>query len=315
MKKTILIILLANLTAILIAQNQQYNLVNNPSFEDTISCPTNFSQINLAKGWVNVLPFSCSNADYYNACAPGGLVGVPYSWNCFQQANKGMAYGGEYLYNLLWNKDEREYIQTFFNKDLIINHNYYVYFFVNKSDFCIYAVNSIGAYISDSAITKNNCRYFDTVPQISNPKSRMLTDTVGWTKIYGIYTAHGGEKYITIGNFAPDSLTDTLRINTNNPLEKVAYYFIDDVSAIDIAANAGKDTVVCEALTDSIQLGTHNLEICKYTWFPAAGLSDTTVANPKAKPTVSTTYYLTVSDTSGTYTSKDSVVILVVSSQ
>jgi hypothetical protein len=41
------------------------------------------------------------------------------------------------------------------------------------------------------------------------------------------YTALGGERYITIGNFLPDDLT-----NFNNASGSAAYYFLDDVSVM-----------------------------------------------------------------------------------
>ena len=49
-----------------------------------------------------------------------------------------------------------------------------------------------------------------------------------WTKISEIYTAQGGEKYIIIGNFKTDSLTDTMHVKNNAPT--LSYYFIDDIS-------------------------------------------------------------------------------------
>ena len=44
--------------------------------------------------------------------------------------------------------------------------------------------------------------------------------------------AIGGEQYITIGNFYPDSTTDTVNINNNTNLVCTGYY-IDDVSVVD----------------------------------------------------------------------------------
>lgn len=52
-------------------------------------------------------------------------------------------------------------------------------------------------------------------------------------------------------------------------------------------------------LGQSVQLTASPAEI--YSWSPAAGLSSTTIANPIASPTVSTTYKLNVSDTTGCF--------------
>jgi hypothetical protein len=42
----------------------------------------------------------------------------------------------------------------------------------------------------------------------------------------------GGEKYIIIGNFLPDSLTDTLRFQSQSqyPFKVASYYLIDNIS-------------------------------------------------------------------------------------
>jgi len=51
-----------------------------------------------------------------------------------------------------------------------------------------------------------------------------------WFKIRGKYKADGGEKYITIGNFAPNVKKDMVRINIFKLGFKEAYYFVDDIS-------------------------------------------------------------------------------------
>jgi hypothetical protein len=70
-------------------------------------------------------------------------------------------------------------------------------------------------------------------------------------------------------------------------------------------ANAGKDTAIC--LGNSVQLlatgGT------TYLWRPSAGLSDTTIANPIAHPTVTTAYVVKVTSSCGIAT--DTVVVKV----
>lgn len=50
-------------------------------------------------------------------------------------------------------------------------------------------------------------------------------------EISGIYTALGGERFITIGNFKDDANTDTLHL-IENGLDPQGYYYIDDVSVI-----------------------------------------------------------------------------------
>ncbi|MBL7901109.1 MAG: OmpA family protein [Bacteroidia bacterium] len=51
-----------------------------------------------------------------------------------------------------------------------------------------------------------------------------------WFEIKGFYKADGGEKYLTIGNFAPVINKELYRIKTIGFRVKEAYYFVDDIS-------------------------------------------------------------------------------------
>ncbi|MFN5629168.1 MAG: hypothetical protein ACK48W_07765, partial [Bacteroidota bacterium] len=69
-------------------------------------------------------------------------------------------------------------------------------------------------------------------------------------EIKGSFIANGNEKYITIGNFLPNFLSDTTRLIY--PLVELpglppytSYYYIDDVSLYELKALDNKDTVVC----------------------------------------------------------------------
>jgi hypothetical protein len=70
-------------------------------------------------------------------------------------------------------------------------------------------------------------------------------------------------------------------------------------------ANAGSDVAVCAGSSATLNAtgGT------TYSWFPATGLSSTTIANPVATPATTTTYTVTVGN--GSCTSTDIVVVTV----
>ncbi|MFL5763769.1 MAG: YCF48-related protein [Bacteroidia bacterium] len=59
-----------------------------------------------------------------------------------------------------------------------------------------------------------------------------------------------------------------------------------------LMANAGADASIC--INDSAQIGTGLILGQTYTWVPSTGLSDSTAANPFAKPSGTMTYTLTV---------------------
>ncbi len=61
------------------------------------------------------------------------------------------------------------------------------------------------------------------------------------------------------------------------------------------ATNAGPDQTICNG--DSVQIGTPGAAGNSYNWSPSTGLSSSTVAQPMASPAVTTTYTLTVTNT------------------
>ena len=213
----------------------QLNLVPNPSFETYTNCPTSGSQINYAFPWYSP---TGGSPDYFNGCVSSYSVGVPLNWGGYQYAKTGIAYAGIYCYgsNLPY-PDIKEYLQVKLTDSLIQNKKYCVSFYVNlakpPSGSLTYnnvAITEIGMYISDTAVSEVNEYTLPYIAQIQSPSGVFLNDTVNWTEISGTYTAHGGEKYITIGNF--NSHTDTMGIVHYNNYS-ASYYYIDDVSVVD----------------------------------------------------------------------------------
>jgi len=93
--------------------------------------------------------------------------------------------------------------------------------------------------------------------------------------------------------------------------QKIIQLYVDQPEAIN--ANAGKDTFIY--VGDTVQIGsspttTGGTEPYNYLWSPSLGLSSTSVANPLAFPTITTTYSLTVTDINGC-TSNSSIKIKV----
>jgi hypothetical protein len=196
------------------------NLVPNYSFEVIDSCPQLSNGIQYAHGWFNPSLFP-STPDYFNACAGE----VPYNGAGYQNPKTGVAYVGIYAYN------GHEYAEIQLADSLIGGRQYYVEYYAVLTEMCQDAISNLGAYFSDSALYWNNFTNIPVNPQIENPDSIILSDTMNWMKISGTFTANGGEKYITIGNFRNDSLTQWVQayaVSSNN--YSFAYYLIDDIS-------------------------------------------------------------------------------------
>ena len=97
---------LSTLLFFLVQDSFAQNLVPNPSFEDTVSCPDNLAQIDKAVGWSSyrITP------DYFNSCSSASAfpsVSVPSNQWGTQSAKTGNAYAGLITYSLVTN--EREY--------------------------------------------------------------------------------------------------------------------------------------------------------------------------------------------------------------
>ena len=209
--------------------NAQINLVPNSSFENIISCDS------LGAGSVcvnQVPPWNCQGGspDLYNSCSVHPQLGCPFNVVGYQVPHSFNGYIGLFTYTSI-GLNYRETITVRLDSTLKFNRKYCISFYVNLADSSAYAVNNLGMYISDSIINSNTS-LFTLSPQIFS--NVIISDTVNWILISGEYIAHGGEQYIFIGNFFPDSLTNIVIFNHNTLIPSpVAYYYIDDVSIVD----------------------------------------------------------------------------------
>ena len=220
------------------------NLVPNPSFERNRACPRYNESIRHVVGWERSHIFS---ADYFHYCVNPFQqmnLGMPRNMFGFQYARTGDAYAGISFCN--------EVLTARLTRPLVKDSIYKVEFFVNLADSSNVATRFMGMYISNREIryVQDNWELIsqfilDHPPQIINPPDNYLDDKENWTSINGLYTAKGGEQFITIGGFYPyhDSLVHVFR--ASRPLRNVyrgwerhlGYYYVDDVSVIPYGMN------------------------------------------------------------------------------
>jgi hypothetical protein len=106
------------------------NLVPNPSFEDTVECPTSVTEIFKAENWVSFR----ETPDFYHGCDNNinGIVGVPSNWICYQDAHTGMAYAGMITYELTGAPpSQREYLAIKLIDATEIGQQYTLTFYTN----------------------------------------------------------------------------------------------------------------------------------------------------------------------------------------
>ena len=162
----------------------------------------------------------------------------------------------------------------------------------------MWAVKNIQAVLTNDSLVynDNNYSYITGVSALVEATS-VITDTLNWISIETTYTANGGEKYLTIGNFTAGSSVIYSQVLPYSAVPNtLGYYLVDDVSIYEQPEIfAGNDTVIPPG--DSTQLGTIGRPDIIYSWSPSTGLNDPNIANPMAIPGSSTIYVLTITDT------------------
>jgi gliding motility-associated-like protein len=213
-------------TTIAVAQN----LVPNPSFEDTISCPTGVYQFNnVVDVWFNP---TAGSPDYFNRCYEGLFgVGIPANLLGYQEAQDGDAYTGFFTRHI---SDEtsnlREYIAIELSDELEAGIEYFWCMYVSLADSVEYYSNNIGIALTEEMVTDFSTPYMLLELPVYGNWDTPVSDYVDWTKIGGVFTAQGGEKFLYIGNFFNDNETEWIKFQDSEfGLLAAAYYYIDNV--------------------------------------------------------------------------------------
>jgi hypothetical protein len=220
MKTTLTITLLFLLMQFSFGQN----LVPNPSFEDTLACPDNQSQVYKALGWCSF----GNTSDYFNSCVIGAFsLSVPSNAQGYQFAvNNGNAYCGLYTRwsSLPYDTLYREFIGSQLSSPLMPNTKYFIRIKVSRADGIKCATNKLGVLFSTVPYSENNPVPINNFAHIFT--NNIISDTANWTTINGSFTADSAYEYIIIGNFFYNYLTDTLSFDG---LPCTAYYYVDDI--------------------------------------------------------------------------------------
>ncbi len=211
------------------------NLVPNSSFEIFSTCPQTTGKLYLATSWFqprknsNISVNQASSSEYFNNCTSNPFINVPNNLFGYQNAKTGNAYIGYSFYEKN-NFNYREYAEVGLTIPLEEAKHYKLEFYVSLADFCRFSIKQLDVCLTnDSLFDSTTIAITLVTPQLQN--NTFITDTMNWVKVSASFTANGGERFLTIGNFNLDSLTDTLAV-VNNPANYFngAYYYIDDVS-------------------------------------------------------------------------------------
>lgn len=218
------------------------NLVPNSSFEEFKKCPEKEGQFNK-----NVIKWKSANKaspDFFNSCSTNKITNTVSNCDGTQSPHQGNAYGGIVVYHEIQNF--REYIQCKLTEPLKAKQIYCCSFYVNLADKSGKYTDKIGMFLSKKRIRARNKLVIEKNPQIRNKNGLYLDNKKVWTLICDTFQARGGEQYVTIGNFFNDNNTSIKIVDDIKALKKKypssyyndavdnAYYYIDDVSVIEI---------------------------------------------------------------------------------
>lgn len=238
------------------------NLVPNGGFETISVCDLyNFPfYSNYVPPWFS--PYG--SPDAFDTCmnSINWLNGVPTNLFGHQVPHSGSGYAGVGVY-VPTNPNYREYIEVELDSPLVFQQIYCGGFYIACANVEKIACNNIGMYFSDTLVPPTISAFIPLpfIPQIN--ETSVITDTLNWTLVSGQYIAHGGERYIIIGNFYSNALTDTVHVSG---WDDEAYYYIDDVSVVSCGTVGEKEINPTPELTlypnpCASQLGIRNYEL------------------------------------------------------
>lgn len=219
------------------------NLVFNPSFEEYLFPPRKIDALGIlttVEAWYQPTKGS---ADYFNRTG-SRECGVPNNKLGIQLPYDGDGYCGIYCSQNLY----REYLQTQLKHPLVAGRTYRLKFHVSLSERSPAMVATLGGLFTPDRIhdttatilmkkqskslapniSQTLATYYQ--PQVVNPYDRLLSDTQEWMLIEGEFTAQGGEKFLTIGNFFPTGESHFVDLDQPESILPGAYYYIDQVS-------------------------------------------------------------------------------------
>ncbi len=210
------------------------NLILNPSFESSACAEFIGAFGSRTSEWSSP---TFGTTDLFNPCATGN-TGVPVNFNGNQAAKFGEQYAGCYFYS---KNNYREYIQGKFSSSLEKDKKYKVSFYLNLAENSDFAIKSIGFLLtkkkfkvathqnlSKKILRKLNIER-DSVYNIDN--DYFLDNTKEWIYVSKEIIATGGEKFITIGNFASNALTPKSQV-LDVLVNRMSYYYIDMIDVV-----------------------------------------------------------------------------------
>ncbi|HET6990742.1 MAG TPA: OmpA family protein [Bacteroidia bacterium] len=204
------------------------NLVLNPGFEDHGEISGNGAGTDNLKG-NHVKNWSSPNTgspDYFNRTSD-------YLYNQYggPKSHSGTAIAGAVIYG--GKKEYREYIMGEFSSPLEACVTYDFSIAIALASYSGMTVGEIGVYFSNGKVADNkSSAALKLIPQIRIDSTNQKNIQGEWIVFHETYTAIGGERYLTIGNFLADKKTQHGLTEGEGKNLPYAYYYFDDLSLV-----------------------------------------------------------------------------------
>lgn len=204
--------------------------MENGSFETKTYCPVNFNQqyLNHISEWWQP---GDGTPDYFHSCSE--KAGVPSNVFGEQTAQDGVAYAGLVTYSTGGKRNYREYLQTKLKRPLGTGEMVCIEMYVSAADYTSFVTDGLGVSLTVEKAKQENDGVMKLEPSFSNLRLHMLDEDHDWVLISDVFTAKGGEEYLTIGNFLFDKELKIIRRTLDlkgKGQGNWAYMYIDNVS-------------------------------------------------------------------------------------
>lgn len=198
-------------------------------FKNYTSCPMYFSQVNVCSGWRQP---TGGTSDYFNVCAVGTDVAIPYNYFGHQD-HPDSAYTGLYTWVGSLNEMEyAEYIGTDISP-LTVGHSYTMTLTVSLADKSTHATDGLGVFFSTYLIDSQTIyRNLMVTPQVDYSSYGVVKDSVNWVTLSKTFVADSPYTHLVVGSFKPYKQL-TIEDLHNGYSDKVAYYYISKIGLPD----------------------------------------------------------------------------------
>lgn len=215
------------------------NLVKNGSFEDNNGKIKKLGQIDYVEDWSKTTKIK---ADVFVKKALIPDMGIPTNSYGKASPSDGKSYTGVVAFTQQY-KTQKNYFTSTLKKTLVKGKRYCFRMDVSLSDLSKYACNNLGISLTkkDPIDVESKADIYDE-NRIVTRSNEVIDEMEEWETICVPFTSKGYERFLSVGNFAPERETVTKKVQKPNGEEReqlqMAYYYIDNLELIPIAKDS-----------------------------------------------------------------------------